>query len=272
MSAIRSASSMAVTSMADRSHVRWVVWSVRRPGVATSRSTPRCSSAACRLKDMPPTTQPVDRPSAEANGASASMTCWANSRVGTSTRPRGLLGAGPAALEARQHGEAEGEGLAGAGLSAAEQVAAAPACRAGWRPGWGTAREARTRQRADEGTRQAEVCERGHARGGCGPEQLRDGGIGWEPSGATGRGRRGMATAGPAGAGARRGWCAAGRRREGQTNLRDVARRTERQRRDVATGISETSRGADIAPWWGTADAPISTGVAGALATTLAEA
>ena len=64
MSAIRSASSIAVTSIADRSQVRWLVWSVSRPGVATSRSIPRCSSAACRLNDMPPTTEVTVRPSA----------------------------------------------------------------------------------------------------------------------------------------------------------------------------------------------------------------
>ena len=75
MSAMRSASSIAVISIADRSHVRWLTWSVSLPGVATSTSTPRCRSAAWRWKDRPPTTQPVDRPSADANGASASMTC-----------------------------------------------------------------------------------------------------------------------------------------------------------------------------------------------------
>ena len=101
MSAMRSASSMAVTSTADRSHVRWVVWSVSLPGVATRTSTPRCSSATCRLNDMPPTTKVVVRPIALANGVIASTTCWASSRVGTSTRPRGLrLWERPSAMRA----------------------------------------------------------------------------------------------------------------------------------------------------------------------------
>ena len=64
MSAIRSASSIAVTSIPDRSQVRCLVWSVSRPGVATSRSIPRWSSAAWRLKDIPPTTEVTVRPSA----------------------------------------------------------------------------------------------------------------------------------------------------------------------------------------------------------------
>ena len=92
MSAIRSASSSAVTVTSERSQVRWSVWSVSRPGVAISRSTPRLSSAACRLNDIPPTTEVTVRPIALANGASASTTCWASSRVGTSTSPRGLRG------------------------------------------------------------------------------------------------------------------------------------------------------------------------------------
>ena len=92
MSAIRSASSIAVTSIPDRSQVRCLVWSVSRPGVATSRSIPRCSSAAWRLKDIPPTTEVTVRPSALAYGSTASTTCWASSRVGTSTSPRGRRG------------------------------------------------------------------------------------------------------------------------------------------------------------------------------------
>ena len=104
--------------------MRWLVWSVSRPGVATSRSTPRCSSAAWRLNDMPPTTEVTVRPERlGVTAARASTTCWASSRVGTSTRPRGRRGLRPAAVEPGQQREAEGQGLARAGLAAAEQVA-----------------------------------------------------------------------------------------------------------------------------------------------------
>ena len=140
MSAIRSASSMAVTSTSDRSQVRWLMWSVSRPGVATSRSTPRCSSAACRLKDMPPTTEVTVRPSALAKGHERVDDLRASSRVGHQDEAARAAGLRPVAGEPGQQREAEGEGLAGAGLAAAEQVAPGEGRRAGWRPGSGTAR------------------------------------------------------------------------------------------------------------------------------------
>ena len=58
-------------------------------------STPSRSRLICRRYGTPPytvvTLTPTDRPS----GVSTSATCWASSRVGTSTRPRGAWPTAP---------------------------------------------------------------------------------------------------------------------------------------------------------------------------------
>ena len=88
----------------ERSHVRWLVWSVaaRR---RDDRSTPRCSSAA-RLNVGRPPPRRSDRPSDFATGASASSTCWAGSRVGTRTA-RAAAATGPGRLQPGQRREPE---------------------------------------------------------------------------------------------------------------------------------------------------------------------
>ncbi len=85
MSAIWSASSRTVmVTWSSRQSPR-SMRSLSRPGVATSTSAPRRSCPACLLIDRPPTTVAIRRLTAVAYGVSASVTCWASSRVGTST-------------------------------------------------------------------------------------------------------------------------------------------------------------------------------------------
>ena len=238
MSAIRSASSIAVTSIADRSQVRWLVWSVRRPGVATSRSIPRCSSVGL----------PVERHAAHHRGDGQAQRLGVGQH-GVDDLLRELAGRDEdeaaratglraTAGEAGQQREAEGQGLAGAGLAAAEQVAPGEGLGEGGRLDRERRGEAARRQRPQHGLGQAEVGEGRHPGLRDGPQDLR------RHRGGEGRGGAAGAagTAGRAGSAAARG--AAGRRgvrrargtaSEGgrQTNLRDVARRGRRwQRRD----------------------------------------
>ena len=100
--------------------------STSRPGVATTMSTPRC-----RARDLAADRRAAEdgrrraRRAAWPSGARASATCWASSRVGTRTRPRGAVGAGtPARGQPGEQRQAEGQRLAGAGLAPAEHVAA----------------------------------------------------------------------------------------------------------------------------------------------------
>ena len=132
-SAMWSASSSTAISTESRRTARRSIRSMRRPGVATRTCTPRRSCSICRPIDVPPTTTPMRRRSASAAGVSASATCCASSRVGTSTSPRGASETEPSALAARRVsiGRPKAERLAGAGLRAAEHVATARARRAG---------------------------------------------------------------------------------------------------------------------------------------------
>ena len=88
-SAMWSASSSTEISMPASVQAPRSSRSISRPGVATTMSTPSRSRPICRGYGTPPytvvTLTPTDRPS----GVSTSATCWASSRVGTSTRPRG---------------------------------------------------------------------------------------------------------------------------------------------------------------------------------------
>ncbi len=92
MSVIWSASSRTVIETWSRTASPRSMRSFRRPGVATSTSAPRRSAPACRLIDMPPTTVAMRRLTAVAYGVSASVTCWASSRVGTRTSASGAFG------------------------------------------------------------------------------------------------------------------------------------------------------------------------------------
>ena len=54
MSSMRSASSRTRISMPERSRVRWLMWSSRRPGQATRMSTPRFRAAIWGFMPTPP--------------------------------------------------------------------------------------------------------------------------------------------------------------------------------------------------------------------------
>ncbi len=92
MSVIWSASSRTVIVTSPRAQSPRSMRSLSRPGVATTTSAPERSAPACRPIDMPPTTVADLRPTARAYGVSASVTCWASSRVGTRTRASGRRG------------------------------------------------------------------------------------------------------------------------------------------------------------------------------------
>ncbi|GAV45563.1 hypothetical protein Saa2_08554 [Streptomyces acidiscabies] len=92
MSVIWSASSRTVIRTSSRTQSPRSTRSLRRPGLATTTSTPRRSVSACRVMDRPPTTVVIRRLTAVAYGDSASVTCWASSLVGTSTSARGDFG------------------------------------------------------------------------------------------------------------------------------------------------------------------------------------
>jgi hypothetical protein len=110
---------------ADRSTVRCSMWSSRRPGVATTMSTPRLSASICGLMPTPPKMAATRRMRSCAVVASDSCTCapargWAPAPARRGL-PRAATGRRPAALDHRQR---ERRGLAGAGLGAGQQVAA----------------------------------------------------------------------------------------------------------------------------------------------------
>ena len=126
MSSIRSASSRTTISIAVRSMVRRSRWSMSRPGVATTMSTPRRSVRTCGMIGSPPTmVMPRRRVPWAKRAQRVRAPASASSRVGTSTRPRGR-GPGRAITAAQplDHRQAERGGLAGAGLGAGEDVAA----------------------------------------------------------------------------------------------------------------------------------------------------
>ncbi|OAR25334.1 hypothetical protein A8W25_06790 [Streptomyces sp. ERV7] len=92
MSAIWSASSSTVVRTWPSTQSPRSMRSLRRPGVATSTSAPRRSAFACLVSESPPTTVVSRKLTAVAYGVSASVTCWASSRVGTSTMASGAFG------------------------------------------------------------------------------------------------------------------------------------------------------------------------------------
>ena len=128
-SAMWSASSRIVTSIAPRS--QWPCWmrSSSRPGQAMTTSRPPASAWTCGFWPTPPKIVVVFMPSARASGSTTAATWLASSRVGTRISERGLAGLAAAVRggEPGDQREAEGEGLAGAGAAAAEHVPAGQA-------------------------------------------------------------------------------------------------------------------------------------------------
>ena len=125
MSAIRSASSIAVIGDVARGAGALV----DVVGEAAGRGDEQVD-AALQLAGLA-----VERHAAHDGGGGQARAPWrtararrrpavASSRVGTRTRPRGRPGLRPVAGEPGQHREPERQRLAGAGLAAAEQVAA----------------------------------------------------------------------------------------------------------------------------------------------------
>ena len=92
MSSMRSASSSTRTSTA--SSLAWPasMWSSRRPGQATRMSTPRRRLSICGCMPAPPKMVVTFMRRWRPYSLRLSATCTASSRVGTSTRARGLRG------------------------------------------------------------------------------------------------------------------------------------------------------------------------------------
>ena len=93
MSSMRSASSSTKTSSFLRLTAFWPIKSSRRPGVATSTSTPRIRFLFCEASFTPPKMQAVEIAVNCAYCLKHSSTWMASSRVGSSTSTRHVLGA-----------------------------------------------------------------------------------------------------------------------------------------------------------------------------------
>ena len=87
-------------------------------------STPRSSARICWSIDAPPYSGTTLRPRPCAYLWIASATCIASSRVGTSTRPRGLLARVALVGDALEHRQRERRRLSGAGCRLRQQIAA----------------------------------------------------------------------------------------------------------------------------------------------------
>ena len=122
MSSMRSASSSTSTSRSSKTTLPRSRWSIRRPGVATTTSTPRAqrASPAARAARR---RRPTSRPSGVccAYFWKLSSTCRQSSRVGVSTSARSAARSVEQPVDDRQR---ERGGLAGAGLREADEVAA----------------------------------------------------------------------------------------------------------------------------------------------------
>ena len=88
MSSMRSASSSTTYSTWLSTAFLASMWSSRRPGVATSTSTPFFSSAVCGFMSMPPNTTALRRLVYLAYSLTCCATWSASSRVGSSTKAR----------------------------------------------------------------------------------------------------------------------------------------------------------------------------------------
>mmetsp|Transcript_36232 Transcript_36232/g.80627 ORF Transcript_36232/g.80627 Transcript_36232/m.80627 type:complete len:264 (-) Transcript_36232:273-1064(-) len=90
MSNMRSASSSTMKETRPRLVLPCCKWSMKRPGVATTISTPERRSCRCSLICTPPTTIAVRTPRLLRLKARTSRSiCCASSRVGASTKPMG---------------------------------------------------------------------------------------------------------------------------------------------------------------------------------------
>ncbi len=137
MSAIWSASSRTVMATWSSRQSPRSMRSLSRPG---SRRRPRRRRAAARL--------PADRhaaddrgqrtPTARAYGVSASVTCWASSRVGTRTRASGRLGAARRGAGQQRPGRRRGSCPSRCGRGPGRHGRRGSS--AAWRPGSGTGR------------------------------------------------------------------------------------------------------------------------------------
>ena len=105
------------------------MWSIARPGVATTTWTPRSSICSWRWIGWPPNTGTTLTPSSLPYLNIASLTCTASSRVGTSTSTDGS--ARLRGVDALQRRQGERRGLAGARGRLAEQVVAGDQVRDG---------------------------------------------------------------------------------------------------------------------------------------------
>ncbi len=90
MSSIRSASSTTMICTPVSISLPRSKWSSRRPGVAMSTSTPRSMSLSWSLKLTPPMRSAIVSFTFLAYFSKFSATCAASSRVGQSTRLRGI--------------------------------------------------------------------------------------------------------------------------------------------------------------------------------------
>ena len=89
MSAIWSASSSTVISTLLKSTDPRSARSIKRPGVATSMCTPRSRASICFAYGIPPAIKRRRSSAASAIGRRVSLTCIANSRVGTKIKLSG---------------------------------------------------------------------------------------------------------------------------------------------------------------------------------------
>ncbi len=126
-SSISSASSSTMALSWLRSRRRRSIWSRRRPGVPTTMWAPRPSWRPSARASMPPTQVTMRAPVSAYSQTSSRCTCMASSRVGAMISASGAAARSKRSVLAEQrqrHGEAERDGLAGAGLGRDEQVAA----------------------------------------------------------------------------------------------------------------------------------------------------
>ena len=98
MSTMRSASSSTTVRTALRLMSRRSTRSSRRPGQATTMSTPRRNDWRWGPYPVPPYTATTRLAFGPSRLASTSRTCSASSRVGTNTSAVGCLGVAPVAL------------------------------------------------------------------------------------------------------------------------------------------------------------------------------
>ena len=124
MSSMRSASSTTMICTPVSISLPRSKWSSRRPGVAISTSTPRSISLSWSLKLTPPIRSAMVSFTWAEYFSNCSATWAASSRVGASTRLRGMRARARPLERWRDHRQHEGAGLAGAGLGDAEHVAA----------------------------------------------------------------------------------------------------------------------------------------------------